>query len=506
MRSIIYLSAISATIMQPALAQLGWSSEQVVATQCNNRPCSLAIGPSGATHVLYFEDNVTGGRGLLRYLRKSPSGNWDAPVDVAGSAFHGTSLAIDPSEVPFVAYSDGPTETERVLRMFGGQFIEVGTPLMGGAFGHGGQGGQVMLGPLGELSLSCFFGPSEDAHYSEWTGSSWSTDVVESAQRVGKGIKAATLSDGRPCLLYDNQDLTRMHYSERDQSGVWEASMFFDGVDALDLDSLPNGDVVVLLQPNNSSGPPLSLYRRTGGTWGQDVGFPGTAYVYAQLSVDHSGGLHAVASDIDGRIDYLSQSATGWNAETVAQGVQGGAQPGIAASTPDQLRIAYTRLSDNVLTVLTRRASTSFCDATDGALVFCPCGNQGSPDSGCDNAQATGGVSLSVLTQSTSPNGAVLLGSGLSAAGAPTAIVIRSNSVDAAGPVAFGDGVRCVSAQSVVRMAAATAVAGISVHNVGHTAMAGPGAFYYQLWYRNTPGSYCTAAPFNLSNGRTLVW
>ena len=35
---------------------------------------------------------------------------------------------------------------------------------------------------------------------------------------------------------------------------------------------------------------------------------------------------------------------------------------------------------------------------------------------------------------------------------------------------------------------------------------AGPGTFYYQLWYRNTPSSYCTPAAFNLSSGRTLVW
>jgi hypothetical protein len=53
-----------------------------------------------------------------------------------------------------------------------------------------------------------------------------------------------------------------------------------------------------------------------------------------------------------------------------------------------------------------------FCDASDGATASCPCANVGNPDAGCDNAQATGGVSLMLLSQATSPNRATLAGSG----------------------------------------------------------------------------------------------
>jgi hypothetical protein len=52
--------------------------------------------------------------------------------------------------------------------------------------------------------------------------------------------------------------------------------------------------------------------------------------------------------------------------------------------------------------------------------------------------------------------------------------------------------------------AAANAAGGVSTHIFGHDS--GPGIYYYQLWYRNTPSSYCTTAAFNLSSGRTLVW
>jgi hypothetical protein len=73
-------------------------------------------------------------------------------------------------------------------------------------------------------------------------------------------------------------------------------------------------------------------------------------------------------------------------------------------------------------------------------------------------------------------------------------------------PPIFGDGVRCVSATNLVRLAATTASAGASVHGFGHGAMAGSGDFHYQAWYRNTPASYCTPDAFNLSSGVTLTW
>ena len=151
---------------------------------------------------------------------------------------------------------------------------------------------------------------------------------------------------------------------------------------------------------------------------------------------------------------------------------------------------------------------TSFCDATDGALLSCPCANPGLPDTGCDapigpalGGGLTGGVRLDVAGQSFPPNRATLTGSGY--AGAPAAVVIRAPALNPSGPLVFGDGLRCV-ALPVVRLGAAVSSGGLSTHVFGHGA--GPGAFYYQLWYRSTPASYCSPDAFNLSNGRQLVW
>jgi hypothetical protein len=150
--------------------------------------------------------------------------------------------------------------------------------------------------------------------------------------------------------------------------------------------------------------------------------------------------------------------------------------------------------------------ASSFCDATDGALASCPCANPGSPDTGCDIQQATGGVGLCVIAQETSPqNRATLRGDGYPAASTPGAVVIRAASLDSASPVVFGDGLRCVGLP-LVRLAGELAIGGTSMHAFGHGTMQGSGTFYYQLWFRNAPAPFCTPDAFNLSNGRTLVW
>jgi hypothetical protein len=147
---------------------------------------------------------------------------------------------------------------------------------------------------------------------------------------------------------------------------------------------------------------------------------------------------------------------------------------------------------------------TAFCDATDGALDSCPCGNPGSADTGCNIAQGSGGVRLSVQDQQVSPTNRVTLsGQGFPAMSAPTAIAIRSSTLDTAAPIVFGDGLRCISA-TVVRLSATFASAGTSTHSFGHGA--GGGDYHYQLWFRNIPASFCTPEAFNLSGGRTVSW
>jgi len=148
----------------------------------------------------------------------------------------------------------------------------------------------------------------------------------------------------------------------------------------------------------------------------------------------------------------------------------------------------------------------SFCDGYDGSHASCPCANAGDPGSGCDIVQGTGGVSLCLVSQLTTPdNRATVQGTGFPKTASPTSIVIRATGLDGTSPVVFGDGLRCIGTP-LVRLAATFASGGVATHTFGHGSSAGAGKFYYQLWFRNTPVMFCTPAAFNLSNGRILDW
>jgi hypothetical protein len=147
----------------------------------------------------------------------------------------------------------------------------------------------------------------------------------------------------------------------------------------------------------------------------------------------------------------------------------------------------------------------AFCNGSDNALASCPCA-PGNPESGCDIAQATGGVELSASVFN--PNGmgggsVTLHGEGFSPVGSPAVTVIRSPNMEPA-PVVFGDGLRCIGAVGLVRVQSGIAGGGTIDMNLSHGA--GAGTFGYQLWFRNQPGGSCKPEAFNLSNGLQLTW
>jgi Matrixin len=145
----------------------------------------------------------------------------------------------------------------------------------------------------------------------------------------------------------------------------------------------------------------------------------------------------------------------------------------------------------------------TFCNGSDNAILFCPCGNSGAGDTGCDNPQGTGGVKAEITVWFPNGPSALLTCTGFPPASNPTVVILRGAGLVPT-QVIFGDGLRCVDVP-IVRLAATSATGGVSNHSFGHGA--GPGTFYYQAWYRSTPISYCDpTAAFNLSSGVAITW
>lgn len=173
--------------------------------------------------------------------------------------------------------------------------------------------------------------------------------------------------------------------------------------------------------------------------------------------------------------------------------------------------------SGTITVVGTLKANGSLVESYgfgDGSGTACPCGNNSAPaaQAGCLNSTGNPGKLVGSGLASVSADTLVLSGSGMPS----TATVLYFQGTlpanNGAGLV-VGDGLRVVGGQ-IVRLATLANVAGASslpsgafgpISSLGALPAAG-GTRYYTAWYRNPDPSFCTADPFNFTNGVKVVW
>ena len=155
---------------------------------------------------------------------------------------------------------------------------------------------------------------------------------------------------------------------------------------------------------------------------------------------------------------------------------------------------------------------TSFC-----ADAGCPCGNDGAPRRGCQNSAGTGGALL------TANGNAGVTGDTFvfhTSGELPSALSVVLQGNASIGPVAFGDGLRCVGG-SLKRLYTKSASGGsVTAPAAGDRSVSrrsgelGDGLFagaarYYQVYYRDPNASFCPSPPgntWNVSNAIAVSW
>lgn len=156
-------------------------------------------------------------------------------------------------------------------------------------------------------------------------------------------------------------------------------------------------------------------------------------------------------------------------------------------------------------------AGTPYCFG-DGIANVCPCANNDPTGTGgCLNSTSgvlgPGAVLTVSGTETITPDTTMLTVTGTP----PTTAVLFIQGSTQVSPL-FGDGLRCVGG-SVIRLGVEFASGGTAsypgsgdpVISVKGQIPALGGTFHYQAWYRDA-AAFCTAAPFNLSNGMTIAW
>jgi hypothetical protein len=149
----------------------------------------------------------------------------------------------------------------------------------------------------------------------------------------------------------------------------------------------------------------------------------------------------------------------------------------------------------------------------DGTFAPCPCANFGASEHGCANSASSQGALLShsgslvpdtlALTSSIEPSTSL-------------SIFVQSDELRPLRTL-VGDGILCLGG-TLRRMYVKNAVGGsaqapatgdpsITQRSAAIGDPLTPGSVrYYQVWYRDDAGGFCTANTFNISNGLRVVW
>ena len=532
-------------------------AELTAADAAEQEEFGRSIGFDGTTLVVgaHLDATTAPGAGAAYVFTRDGSG-WReraellAPDGAADDRF-GASVAVDGDTILVGAPLDDTAQGESTGAVY--VFVRSGTSwsfqekLLPGTVADGDQfgfavalqGERAYIGaPFEDVTID-----GEGALYVyRRTGSAWSveTQLFGSSANPLAAFGGAVAVDGTRLVVgarnHDGNQPTAGGAYVYDRSGtVWSESALLTASDGASSDLFGvsvtvEGETALIGASLRDSGRGAAyVYQRSASVWVEEQRlFAPAAFLFDQfgLSVELENGV-AIVGDVlgpegrgGGAVRVFERSAGVWQSSALVRASD-------AFDTPNGLLAPFFGWSvvaeAGTLVVSALRDDQAaldagsvyvfdldrlrFCNAADGATQLCPCANPGLTDFGCDLAQGTGGVDLSLVEQETGAlNRVTLTGRNLPTQTAPAALVLRSGAPAVGGPAVFGDGVLCL-ATPLVRLGAAFGAGGTSIHTFGHGTMAGAGVAYYQLWFRNAPASFCDpAAAFNLSNGLTLVW
>jgi len=152
----------------------------------------------------------------------------------------------------------------------------------------------------------------------------------------------------------------------------------------------------------------------------------------------------------------------------------------------------------------------------DGTGTACPCANSGVAGNGCANSLNANGANLAA-SGIASITGDTWLLSGSGVPNGPGLYYQGVNQLGGGNGVTFGDGLRCV-AGSVFRLGIVIASGNASTYPSPNPPAANQVVISvkgfnaagdvrnYQLWYRDSDPSFCSASTFNLTNAVNVTW
>jgi hypothetical protein len=327
--------------------------------------------------------------------------------------------------------------------------------------------------------------------YSQWLSGSPSAGVMRIAERSSDGVgasgcaafslDAATDASG---IGWEYSQLTVGQFTQG-QVTMTELSGTTISFDALITDAAGN--------PAPATEFRVNLRAYNSGGWADRLDVvqnlsSGAGWTHVEVVMSEGGNVAAFLADLNANFENRLKIVIG---------------PQDLATTISPGDVLYI---DNLALRYDSNPGTVFCGA-DGVSVLCPCGNQGSSETGCANGGGLGAHLRGFGEVSVSADSFVLSAVNL-VSSQPGLYFQGNNQINSGAGVQFGDGLRCAGG-GVIRLQ--VRFADLSGWSATTAAIALGGGVTagdtkrYQLWYRDPQSTICGTG-FNLSNGYEVVW
>ena len=318
-----------------------WSVETVDSSGTVGWSSSLALDGSDYPHIAYTAD------GTLKYAYWD-GGAWQfETVDDSASVGWYISIQLDSSVHPHIAYFDNTNDDLKYTRWDGGAW-QTETVDSGGLVG---EYASLELDSSDYAHIAYFDTSNDDLKYARWDGSTWQIESVDTGGSVGEYASLELDSSDYAHIAYYDSSNYDLKYAYWD-GGAWQtetvdSSGFIGKYPSLDLDSSDYAHIAYA----DANSDDLKYARWDGGAWQiETIATAGFLGWHNSLTVDSAGNAYvAYLDNSNENLRFAHNSGGSWQTELVDNAGYVGQTPSLRLDSLDAPHIAYYNQGDEDL-------------------------------------------------------------------------------------------------------------------------------------------------------------
>ncbi|MGD9127442.1 MAG: PEP-CTERM sorting domain-containing protein [Planctomycetia bacterium] len=332
------LSIVVILLVGESVYALEWTTESVRSAPSVGEfsPTSIAVNSSSMPSIAYYNGNYQ----TLEYAHYDGSDWTIQTVDTTGGTF--CSLALDDNGYPHISYSGYSGGSYYYLKYahYNGSSWSVQTIDTGK---NTGRYSSIAIDSLGHPHISYFDGWNQDLKYAYHNGSSWSVAAVDGAsENVGTCTSITVDDSNHPHIGYAQLASSggNLKYATNDGSSwstaVVNYSTYVSNNSSIALDA--NGNPCIAFGDVSGSSK-LKYASNNGSSWIVET-VDSAAYGGCSLLFDDMGTPHISYRDYTNELAYATYDGSAWSLETVSSG-NVVSPTSLALSEDGMLHVAY---------------------------------------------------------------------------------------------------------------------------------------------------------------------